>query len=85
MSSRAVLRPIDPGNAAYCPLCEEPVKFRARNKGRQVICNVYAEGRWNRVEHWHLACYEKGGEPYGAPQVREPLPSPMPRKKASNA
>jgi hypothetical protein len=43
------------------------VKFQARTQGKQVICNVYIDGRWDRVEHYHLACYQEGGQPYGEP------------------
>ena len=27
--------------------------------------NVYVAGRWDRVEHYHLACYHDAGDPYG--------------------
>jgi hypothetical protein len=64
--SRAVSRLIDPGNDAVCERCGEQVKFVARSKGRQVIANVYVDQRWDRVEHYHDACYEEAGEPYGA-------------------
>jgi hypothetical protein len=42
------------------------VKFAARNKAFQVIANVYENGVWKRVEHYHAECYEAAGEPYGA-------------------
>jgi hypothetical protein len=66
-TSRAVLRPIEPGNFAECLGCEKQVKFQARVRKQQVICNVYVNGRWNRVEHYHAECYDAVGEPYGAP------------------
>ncbi len=65
--SRAVLRPVDPGNDASCAHCDEPVKFAARQQRRQVIANVYSDGRWNRVEHYHEDCYGAAGAPHGAP------------------
>jgi len=65
--SRAVMRTIEPGSAAYCPECDQQVKFHARIQARQVICNVYEGGRWQRVEQYHLACYEEASEPYGTP------------------
>jgi len=65
--SRAVLRVIEPGNSALCALCGAPVKFVARAQLRQVIANVYVNGNWDRVEHYHADCYEKSGEPYGSP------------------
>ena len=64
-SSRAVVRSIEPGNSAMCAHCGAPVKFVARSQGRQVIANVYADGAWLRVEHFHADCYGEAGEPYG--------------------
>ena len=64
-NSRAVARPIEAGNSAICASCGEAVKFKARNRGNQVIANVYERGVWNRVEHYHLECYLEAGEPYG--------------------
>ena len=66
-TSRAVVRTIEPGNSAICPICGQQVKFQARTQGKQVICNVYIDGKWDRVEHYHLTCYEEGGQPYGEP------------------
>jgi hypothetical protein len=65
MNSRAVVRPIEPGNSAMCAHCGAPVKFVARAQLRQVIANVYEQGTWNRVEHFHAECYSEAGEPYG--------------------
>jgi hypothetical protein len=65
--SRAVLRTIEAGNSAGCAGCGEPVKFKAKVRSYQVICNVYVAGRWDRVEHYHAACYEAAGAPYGPP------------------
>jgi hypothetical protein len=32
---------------------------------RQVIANVYREGNWVRVEHYHAECYDQADQPYG--------------------
>ncbi len=64
-SSRAVVRPVNPGNAAVCVACGERVKFTARERALQVIANVYVEGVWDRVEHYHLRCYEDHERPHG--------------------
>jgi hypothetical protein len=64
--SRAVLRPIEAGSYVDCAVCGERVKFQAKLRKSQVICNVYVEGRWTRVEHYHEECYVHAGEPYGA-------------------
>jgi Holliday junction resolvase RusA-like endonuclease len=72
-ASRAVRRRIDPGNEVLCtrchllgvPVSECRLKFTAKNKKWQVIANVYQAGQWLRVEHFHPACYEALGEPYG--------------------
>ncbi len=64
-TSRAVTRLIEAGNTATCAICRLPVKFRAKSRLTQVIANVYTDGVWTRVEHYHLDCYENGGQPYG--------------------
>ncbi|MGH9156403.1 MAG: hypothetical protein ACRD1K_11350 [Acidimicrobiales bacterium] len=66
-SSRAVERGVEPGNSAACTHCGAPVKFVARAQLRQVIANVYVDGHWNRVEHFHADCYGEAGMPYGPP------------------
>ncbi len=63
--SRAVLRLIEPGSVAECPHCGERVKFRARHRDQQVICNVYEDGVWQRVEQYHQDCYTDADTPYG--------------------
>ena len=65
--SRAVTRTVDAGNSAYCAVCEELIKFRARIRDEQIICNVYVSNKWDRVEHYHPRCYKKAKSPYGAP------------------
>lgn len=70
--SRAVLRTIEAGSSAMCVTCDEQVKFKAKVKSHQVICNVYVDGKWNRVEHYHLECYSQAGEPYGTPAQNAP-------------
>jgi hypothetical protein len=64
-TSRAVTRSIEAGSSAECVHCGERVKFQAKIRGQQVICNVYADGKWDRVEHYHFDCYTLTGEPYG--------------------
>ena len=66
-NSRAVERAIEPGNSAICAHCGAPVKFVARAQLRQVIANVYVDGAWNRVEHFHADCYVEADQPYGDP------------------
>lgn len=63
--SRAVLRLIEAGCVAECPVCSDRVKYRARHRDQQVICNVYDKGRWQRVEQYHLDCYLAADSPYG--------------------
>jgi hypothetical protein len=63
--SRAVLRDVEPGSTVECALCGERVKFQAKVRHKQVICNVYEQGKWDRVEHFHSDCYEMAGEPHG--------------------
>lgn len=63
--SRAVVRLIEAGCVAECPVCGERVKYRARHRDQQVICNVYDKGRWQRVEQYHLDCYVAADYPHG--------------------
>ena len=69
-SSRAVVRPIEPGNSAMCAHCGAQVKFVARAQLRQVIANVYVDGNWARVEHFHADCYNEADQPYGVPEEK---------------
>lgn len=66
-TSRAVNRLIEAGSMCDCVSCGKQVKFRARQRDQQVICNVYEDGVWKRVEHFHFECYEESGAPYGEP------------------
>lgn len=79
LGTRAVVRIIEPGLANFCPDCDTEVKFRAQVASglrRKVVANVYYQGKWNRVEHWHLICYIRMGEIHGRlddlkPELRE--------------
>ncbi len=64
--TRAVTRLIEAGSMVDCTHCDKQVKFRARQRDLQVICNVYEDGRWDRVEHFHEACYAEASEPHGS-------------------
>lgn len=66
--SRAVTRLIEAGCMAECKHCEDRVKFRARHRDLQVICNIYKGKVWQNVEHYHADCYPLAGEPYGIAQ-----------------
>jgi hypothetical protein len=70
--SRAVLRTIEAGSGDICVHCDEQVKFRARERFQQAICNVYVKGTWDRVEHYHAECYEAAGRPYGEAEAAPP-------------
>lgn len=65
--SRAVTRLIEAGCTADCPHCGERVKYRARHRDQQVICNVYEDGVWQRVEQYHDGCYDDAEHPHGPP------------------
>jgi hypothetical protein len=71
--SRAVLRDVEPGSSVDCSYCGERVKFQAKMRNKQVICNVYVGGRWDRVEHFHAECYEQASEPYGDADTTPPV------------
>jgi hypothetical protein len=67
--SRAVERLIAPGSAVHCAHCGARVGFAVRGRGRQVIANVYVDGRWARVEHFHPRCYSAAADPYGPAEM----------------
>ncbi|MDH3705624.1 MAG: hypothetical protein OES57_06120 [Acidimicrobiia bacterium] len=50
-----------------CTHCGERVKFQAKMRNQQVICNVYVKNVWDRVEHFHAPCYEEADQPFGPP------------------
>src|ERR1700761_4596614 len=87
-TSRAVIRDVEAGSSVDCAFCGERVKFQAKVRNRQVICNVYDNGQWDRVEHFHAECYEKAGNPHGdivgpLDQRRSPTPArPQPQSQA---
>ena len=81
-TSRAALRLIEPGSSVDCAHCDQRVKFQARVRLQQVICNVYIDGAWDRVEHFHAECYSAAGDPHGAPEVSA---ATNPRRAAANA
>ncbi len=65
--SRAVTRLIEAGSSTECSVCEKVLKFRARQRDYQIICNVYDDGDWVRVEHFHDECYLDAEQPFGPP------------------
>ena len=65
--SRAVRRLIEAGSSVMCVHCGAQLKFAARQRLEQVIANVYEDGSWQRVEHFHLDCYDEADKPYGDP------------------
>ncbi|MFT7600930.1 MAG: hypothetical protein ACI8TP_003878 [Acidimicrobiales bacterium] len=69
-TSRAVVRLIEAGSMVDCRRCDKQVKFRARQRDQQVICNIYEKGAWKRVEHYHLECYGEVDSPYGVPEEK---------------
>ena len=70
--SRAVQRRVEAGSSVECAGCAQQVKFAAKQNRQQVIANVYVDGRWTRVEHFHAECYDEAGRPYGTPS-EQPL------------
>lgn len=73
--TRAIVRFVEPGSMVDCRTCGSQVKFSARAKVKQVICNVYEAGRWARVEHYHLDCYDGAGRPHGEADASQPMRS----------
>lgn len=72
LGTRAVQRPVQQGSSVYCESCDDQIKFippagrkNALHSSVVVICNVYEGDRWDRVESFHLDCYEEAAEPHG--------------------
>ena len=65
-TSRPVTGPVEVRSALPCAACGPPVKFTAKTRLWQVIVNVYVDGVWDRVEHYHADCYNEVGQPYGS-------------------
>ncbi len=70
LGSRAVERSVVPGSLAFCNECGQHLRFSTRARQRIVLCNVYEGESWNRIEHFHAACYVDADEPYGKPTPR---------------
>lgn len=85
LSSRAVLREVEPGSTVECTHCGERVKFQAKMRHKQVICNVYVGRRWDRVEHFHAPCYDEADTPYGEPDTTPPIRLPKSARAAEAA
>lgn len=66
-SSRAALRAVIPGTYVDCASCNQRVSYSAKTRPNQIIANVYCDGKWNRVEHFHEECYYRAESPYGPP------------------
>lgn len=79
-TTRAVLRDVEPGSTIDCTHCGEQIRFNAKARPKQVICNVYEKKRWNRVEHFHETCYQDAHEPHGEVDT-----TPPPRNRRSIA
>ncbi len=85
--SRAVIRDVEAGSTVDCAFCGERVKFQAKMRNRQVICNVYVHGQWDRVEHFHADCYTTAELPHGeivGPLDQRRSPSPAAAAAAAN-
>ncbi len=76
-----MLREVEPGSTVECVHCGERVKFQAKMRHKQVICNVYVGRRWDRVEHFHESCYTEADLPHG---VVDPTP-PLRRRSSATA
>lgn len=77
-----MVRSVEAGSSVSCAQCDEPVKFKAKERQQQVICNVYVKGTWDRVEHFHAGCYATAGSPHGE---AEAMPTPTRRAGAGRA
>jgi hypothetical protein len=84
-TSRAVIRFIEAGSSVSCAHCDNTVQFRARIRAQQVICNVYDDGVWVRVEHYHRDCYDEADAPYGPADESQPMRPRLRSQAAASA
>jgi hypothetical protein len=63
--SSAVERAILPNVDEWCVHCCGPIRYVAQGTTRRVIANVYAYGRWKRVDNFHAHCYAEARQPFG--------------------
>ena len=61
------MRAVIPGTYVDCAWCNQRVSYSAKTRPNQIIANVYCDGKWNRVEHFHEECYYRAESPYGPP------------------
>ena len=72
--SRAVERRIVPSAGMYveCAHCGKEIKWLPKSRDtRQIICNVYENNKWMRMERYHFECYDDAGQPYGPSEFKE--------------
>ncbi len=70
IGTRAVEKPLTAGKEEYCGYlaCEyakRKIASSSRAPIKEVIANVYENGKWSFVVHFHVDCYNKLGQPYG--------------------
>ncbi len=70
--SRAALREIQTGSFVLCAHCGKSITWQAKDRQPQIVCNVYVRKKWDHIEHFHAACYEAAGEPYGEADTSRP-------------
>lgn len=84
--SRAVTMIMKYNDLQECASCKKSVQFTQGTSNIWVIANVYVDcdhydsicrlclgygRRWDRIEHWHEACYEADSRPYGDTEFRK--------------
>jgi hypothetical protein len=57
MTRAVLLKWIPTVHACTLETCGQPIKGK-KGKRPSVCCNVYENGLWNRVEHFHPECYD---------------------------
>ena len=73
LGTRAVMLPVEGGsNFQDCNHCDERIKFMSPASQKAsihlagvIICNVYENGKWDRIEQFHPDCYKEAGGPFG--------------------
>lgn len=71
IGTRAVEKSLLSGTEQYCsyefcPYRKHTISSKTRAPIKEIIANIYVDGKWHHVEHLHPDCYDQMGQPYGA-------------------
>lgn len=54
-----------PHSEEFCEKCDKEILFDTTQRTYRVLCNVYVNDKWDRLECYHPECYEQTGFIHG--------------------